>query len=310
MTRTTISAASRFLRGVAPAAALLLALVVLVAPAAAKDSGFTHGLLWRIEAAGAAPSWLFGTMHSSDPAIATPPAALRRVLDGAASLTVEVLLDETANMAMARATLLPDGRLLGDIAGPERLQRVVETGARYGIPGAALQRFQPWALQMTFSLPLAEIRRQTEGEPFLDKVLQTRAEARGIPVYGLETVDEQIAALAGTSEEEQLLLLDAAMVLNPEIDAIFEDMKRLYLAQDLAGMYRMADEMTGGAPRDLIDAYAERLVLDRNRRMADRMAERLAEGNALFAVGALHLYGDDGILGLLEKQGYRVTRVE
>lgn len=286
-------------------------LIVLVAlPVAAKDGGFAHGLLWRIEAAGAAPSWLFGTMHSADPAIAAPPAALSRVLDGAGSLTVELVMDEAANATMARATLLPEGRRLGDIVGPERFRRIADTAARYGMPGDALHRFRPWALQMLFSLPPAEMQRQAEGAPFLDKVLQTRAAERGIPVYGLETVDEQLAALAGTSQEEQLLLLDAAMALNPEINAIFEDLKGLYLAQDLAGMYRMSEELTGGAPQELVDAYTERLIRDRNRRMADRMAARLAEGNALIAVGALHLYGEEGVLGLLEKQGYRVTRVE
>jgi len=310
MTRITALAASRFLRGVAPLAALLLALVVCIAPTAAKDGGFTHGLLWRIEAAGAAPSWLFGTMHSSDAAIATPPPALQRILDGAASLTIELVMDEAANMAMARATLLPEGRLLGDIAGAERFRRIADTAARYGMPGDALHRFRPWALQMVFSLPPAEMQRQATGAPFLDKVLQTRAAERGIPVYGLETVEEQLAALAGASEEEQLVLLDAAMVLNPEIDIIFEDLKRLYLAQDLAGMYRMSEDMTGGAPRELVDAYTERLIQDRNRRMADRVAARLAEGNALIAVGALHLYGEDGVLGLLSARGYKVTRVE
>lgn len=289
-----------------------LALVTIVAwaPATAGDSDYTHGLLWRVEAAGTAPSYVFGTMHSTDPAIAAPPRALRRVLDAADSLTIEVVLDEAANATMAQAMLLPEGNLLGDIAGPDLWRRVAETGARYGIPAEFLQRFQPWAVQMIFSLPPAELRRQAEGGAYLDRVLQDRAAARGIPVYGLESVDEQIAALSAAPEDEQLILLDAVLTLNQGIDAIFEDLKQLYLAEDLAGMQRMGRQMTGGAPQHLIDKYFDGLVRDRNRRMADRMAERLAEGNALIAVGALHLFGDDGVLGLLAARGYTVTRVE
>jgi len=52
-----------------------------------------------------------------------------------------------------------------------------------------------------------------------------------------------------------------------------------------------------------------RVLLDRNRRMAQRMARRLFEGNAFIAVGALHLPGDGGVLQLLQQQGYTVTAV-
>jgi uncharacterized protein YbaP (TraB family) len=39
------------------------------------------------------------------------------------------------------------------------------------------------------------------------------------------------------------------------------------------------------------------------------MAHRLAEGNALIAVGAAHLPGRVGILNLLAKEGHTVARV-
>jgi hypothetical protein len=43
--------------------------------------------------------------------------------------------------------------------------------------------------------------------------------------------------------------------------------------------------------------------------MVERLRPRLAEGGAFVAVGALHLPGEEGILRLLERQGYRVTRL-
>ena len=36
---------------------------------------------------------------------------------------------------------------------------------------------------------------------------------------------------------------------------------------------------------------------------------RLVEGNALVAVGAIHLPGEDGILDLLDDQGFVVTPI-
>ena len=57
---------------------LLLLLVALPAKAvdAAGELRYGQGLLWRIDTPGIAPSYLYGTMHSTDPAILTPNSAM------------------------------------------------------------------------------------------------------------------------------------------------------------------------------------------------------------------------------------------
>ena len=42
---------------------------------------------------------------------------------------------------------------------------------------------------------------------------------------------------------------------------------------------------------------------------AHRLSMPLREGRAFVAVGADHLYGRDGILELIEREGYRVERI-
>ena len=51
------------------------------------------------------------------------------------------------------------------------------------------------------------------------------------------------------------------------------------------------------------------LLYQRNERMVEKMEARLAEGRAFIAMGALHLYGDRGVLALLAQRGYKVTPV-
>ena len=55
--------------------------------------------------------------------------------------------------------------------------------------------------------------------------------------------------------------------------------------------------------------FDQRLLYDRNTRMLERMQPQLKAGNSFVAVGALHLYGDKGLLAQLAREGYKVTRV-
>jgi uncharacterized protein YbaP (TraB family) len=56
-------------------------------------------------------------------------------------------------------------------------------------------------------------------------------------------------------------------------------------------------------------AFEQRIILDRNKVMAERAAPILANGNVFMAVGALHLPGKDGVVELLRRQGFTVTAV-
>ena len=53
-----------------------------------------------------------------------------------------------------------------------------------------------------------------------------------------------------------------------------------------------------------------RIVRDRNLVMAEGSKPHLEKGNAFIAVGALHLPGEEGLIELIRKQGYTVTRID
>ena len=62
--------------------------------------------------------------------------------------------------------------------------------------------------------------------------------------------------------------------------------------------------------QSLYDEYSEKLVLTRNRSMAQKAEEYLTSGQKVFClVGALHFYGEGGIINLLQKDGYTITPI-
>jgi hypothetical protein len=293
---------------------LLACLVLLVGvlappPAAAEAMPYADGLLWRLERDEAPPSYLFGTLHSSDERITTLPQPVSEAFEGARTVAVEAVIDNAAILKMTRAMMLPSGERLDAMLTPRQVARLKEAAAHYRMSAAMLARLKPWGVMSLFSLPPAEHLRHAAGKKPLDEALRAQAEAAGKRVLGLETIEEQIDTLDGMDSADQIAMLDSTLVQAGEIERAFARLRDAYLARDLATVYALLNAAKVADTTGAVERFERRLIVDRNQRMAARMEGLLAEGAAFVAVGALHLPGEQGILQLLAQQGYRVTRV-
>lgn len=296
---TPISAAISRIRA---SALFALAFALVVGHACAQR--YEQGLLWRIEGAGVAASHVFGTIHLEDPRAVNLPPVVARTLADSRSLMIELGLDPSNLLALAGRMLIQDGRDLPGIAGAELFARAAALTARLGLPEPALRLFKPWAAAVLLLVP------QQNPENALDYVLARTAAAQGKIIHELETLDEQLAVFEGMAETEQVALLRQAVNNHERMPGLVKRILEAYLARDLAAMQRISEEGGGDAEgRRFQVAFSRRLLEARNPRMAERMLAQLKEGNAFIAVGALHLFGSDGVLALLEKRGFRVTRV-
>ena len=284
-----------------------MALGALCAAAAAfaqASAPFDQGLLWRVEKPGVAASHVFGTIHVDDPRVIALPPSVAAGLDGARSFTMEVSLDAPNLMALAARMLYTDGRTLDAVTGADLYRRLVPAMEARGMPEAVVRSFRPWAAMMILAMP------QQSSTEVLDFVLYKRARARGLPVFELETVDDQIGAFEGMPENHEVLMLRHTVDTLATLPQRMERLLAAYLARDLAAMWRLSEETTRNRP-DLkaTNELFERLLLtDRNRHMVERMQPQLQQGGAFVAVGALHLYGERGVLRLLESRGWKLTR--
>ena len=132
---------------------------------------------------------------------------------------------------------------------------------------------------------------------------------QGKPVYGLESIEAQIAVFDQLPVPEQVMLLRDTLDLLPRLEDIYEEVTAAYLRRDLAHLLGLQDRLIAPSSRGVYRDFMRRLLDDRNTRMVEGMEPRLAEGNAFIAVGALHLPGSNGVLHLLEQRGYRVRSI-
>ena len=298
----------RGLTGLTLGLAVVLFAVGRPAPAGA-EMPYGQGLLWQIDGAGPAPSYLFGTMHTADEEVTALAPPVLDALERAQSLSLEVIMTPEAQMSLGFAMMLSDGRTLEQVVGPDLFQRAVTAGRPYGFGQDQFRLFKPWAVMTLLSLPPSEVKRQAAGEKALDHRLQEAATQRGLALHGLEQIEEQIAMFNDMAEDDQIAMLDATIAQSDQVEVMFEKMRAAYLDQNPAQIFEMMQAQQTGVDPGLVETFTERLLDARNERMAERMQPRLAEGGAFVAVGALHLPGESGILKLLEGQGYQLTRL-
>src|SRR5712691_2775957 len=265
---------------------------------------FSKGLLWKIEKTDTQPSYVFGTIHLDDARITDLPAPVKKSFALSKNFTMEMIIDEASTQKFVASMLLDDGSDLKELLGEPLFAKTAEVTREYGMPAEVSAKFKPWALMLTLILPKGR-----QGI-IVDDLLYQQALQQHKPVHQLESVEEQIAVFDGLPMEVQVGLLKQTVAHRDLIPGMVEKSIQAYLKRDLGAMWEINNSITEDeADKSLNEAFLQRVLYDRNTRMAVRMQQRLAEGGAFIAVGALHLYGDKGVLSLLQSRGYQVTRV-
>lgn len=284
--------------------------------AAATPNG--HGLLWRVEKEGADPSWLFGTMHLTDPRVVRLPEKAREAFDAADTVVIETT-DIRDRSAMAAAMLehpelmmFTDGSSLTDHLSADDERAVREALKKRGVPLESVKKMKPWMLVSLVALPACELQRKNTGAEVLDMRLASEAEAAGKRLKGLETFTEQLSAMASLPMTLHMQSLVDTLLLGSRVDDMIETMIVLYKKGETGMFWPLFDAILPAeeGSESGYAAFEEAVVTARNRTMLKRAEPILDQGDAFIAVGALHLPGEEGLVALLRRAGYAVTAAD
>jgi len=285
---------------------LAAALAALLVPGGSRAAGrFGRGLLWRVTGKAVAGSHVYGTIHVADPRLAQLPEPVSKAFDGARALMLEFVPDSYAKERFLEAAMFQDAQTLEQKIGAEDFERAYRHLAPIGLPREFVNKMKPWGVLLNLQNP-----KGAQGSP-LDSQLLDLARGRRMALSQIEGVEEQIFTFDEFPMESQVALLKHSLAHGAELAALAERTLEAYLAGDLAGIWRLREQF--GAAHPEIAAHQavmnKRVVHDRNVVMAFRMQRELRRGNAFVALGALHLYGEQGVLARLEADGYRAARI-
>ena len=290
---------------------LLPLLLLFAVLAAAADRPL---FLWKAEK-GKTTAWLFGTMHLADPQLQELPWGVKRIITRCrGGVYTEVPMTRETQMKSARLMRRDDGKPLREIL-PASVYNEMHRYLERLDPRLTPERYDGlklWAVATTLSSLPNQLKYPLL--PPVDTVVYRYARAKGRPVAGIETVEEQIGALDAFTRNEQLLMLEGTLETLLGEKNYDETMKRLYLKGDEAALLSFIRRTMFNVPRyrALERKFMRVLLYDRNERMAERVDALLKAHPGecrFFAFGVMHFLGDGSVVELLRRKGYRVTRV-
>lgn len=255
-----------------------------------------RGLVWRVSGADAGESFILGTMHVAEPRVMKMLEVVDPQFSASTVFAMEVVLDAPAMQKLGLAMFYRDGRQLSEVVGAPLFATIARHLGEYGVPPTLAESMKPWAAFTTLSMPAGM------GTEPLDLQLMNSAHSHGKQVVGLESVDEQLAVFENVPQAEQVTMLREVACHYEVFQAELGEMVDAYVARDLVALVEQSERYESEGK----DAFMDKLLYERNARMAERMLPLIAGGHAFIAVGALHLPGPRGVLHLLEQQGYRV----
>ena len=287
---------------------------------AASAMPFRYGKLFRLSRAESEPSYLFATLHLSDPRITSFSPRLTATLTGSKIVVLETV--ETGDVlrrairnnhaAWRRATLARENQRADNLLSKTDFEQLEALAARSGWPKSVAREFNASTLALLLDLSACAVRLPGT-KPYLDKLIANIARENKIETIGLESMIEQIEILNGLPRETERDLLIAILRRADRSEDFLETQIARYVEGDIGGLLawlQSAEPIRGVAQAQIPPAIGDRLITSRNHRMRDRALSFLRRGGAFIAVGAVHLPGKEGLLSLFETEGYHVDALE
>jgi len=282
--------------------------------AAKASKGATQDLLlWKVSKEGTKTSYLFGTIHLPDARVLKLPAPVEEAFEGSDAFYGELTMDPSQQLETTQRMMLAPGEDLRKILGKRLANRAALLLKRRKLPMQPFMQMKPWALisqmQLLDFLPQLQM-----GLKPLDGMLMARAKKAGKETGGLERAADQLELFESLSQRALRQMfkagLDGIEKAEKKKEVAAEPLIQSYLRGDM-------DSILAATRRDVKKskegrAFLKRLLDDRNLSMAKAIDAKLGkepQKSYFFAIGALHMAGDEGLVELLQAKGYTLERV-
>ena len=261
-----------------------------------KSPKLENSLLWEVSGNGLEkPSYLYGTIHM----ICGPDYFLsektKKAFEASNKLVLEINFADPNEMSDMQKMAMGKEPLSKKL-NPEQLAKLDLILKK--TTGMNVQQVDSFSLMTVMSLISMKSFGCTDMKLYEMEFIE-QAKKRNIEIGGLETVKSQLAMFdSAYSNDEMITMLS---------ESTSEETAKLvatYKSENIEGLYAITTDEKFASEK------TKKVILDnRNNNWVKNMPELMKKESVFFAFGAAHLGGEEGVINLLRKAGYKVKPI-
>nr|WP_199002287.1 TraB/GumN family protein [Flavobacterium sp. ASV13] len=261
-----------------------------------KSPKLENSLLWEISGNGLTkPSYLYGTIHSICPTDYFLSDKTKKAFQKSDKLIVEINLSSPNELADAQQ-LAVSSEPLSKKLNQEQLSKL----------DLILQKTTGLKVQQVDNYSLATVMSLISMKTFDCETLKSyetefieSAKKENKSIAGFETIRGQLNMLSNAYSDSELIAS-----LEEQSKEESRKMVQNYKDENLINLYNnIVDEK-------IMNKNAKKWILDdRNKDWVQKMARMMKNESLFVAVGSGHLAGEEGVINLLRKAGYKVKPI-
>lgn len=257
-------------------------------------------LLWQISGNELdIASYLYGSIHIQDKRVFSYGNTVKNIFDSADIVAVEVELDRLDPRTAFEVAMMKDTTLAQLMTVEEFKFLEVQYKELTGSSLKTAIQMKPFFISANIIQSIVN----KDVEFPLDLYFIQKAREAEKHVVGLETLYEQINLIDELSYSQQAKMLLESLNDSIGVKKSFDQLLDAYLSMNDCLLLELTSDPS--IPKEFMD----KMLIDRNYLMANRLEPLLSEGKVFTAVGAAHLFGEEGIIEILRRKGYNVIPI-
>jgi uncharacterized protein YbaP (TraB family) len=289
---------------------ILFALFLLGSSALAQGalSQSQKSFLWKIQSK-TNTVYVLGSLHYSKKEIYPLNEKIENAFGQSEILVVEADINDIKKVDIPKLVergFYPANDTLEKHVSPEIYEWVKKETGELGIPFELLNKQKPWFLALTI-VALESLKLGFDPNLGIDKYFLSKA-GDGKKILELESLDYQFNLLSDFSDKDQELFLSYTL---KDLKVMEQELGKLTQAWTSGDTKAIESILTRSISEDKrLSFILEKLVYERNRKMASKIEDFLRTRETYFVVvGAGHLVGGQGIIETLKGKGYLVEQL-